>query len=269
MEPSLFFVGTATTILRSCGFTILTDPNFLHAGERAHLGYGLVSKRLTEPAIGVEDVPDLDAVVLSHVHGDHWDRRARRGLDRSVPVVTTHEAARKLRRQGFDHAQGLGRWATRTFHRGDASLTITAVPARHAGGALGALLPSVNGHVLDFEVGGALALRVWLSGDTVLFFGLDQIAERWPDIDVGVLHLGGTRLPAGNAWGPLVTLDGEGGAEAVERVRPRRVVPVHNDDYGVFASPREEFVDALERRGLGDRLALVDRGQTIALPVRG
>ncbi len=269
MEPSLFFVGTATTIIRAGGFTILTDPNFLHAGERAYLGYGLVSTRLTEPAIGVDDVPDLDVVVLSHVHGDHWDRRARRGLDRGVPVVTTHEAAKKLRRQGFDRAQGLSRWATRTVHRDDATLTITAVPARHAGGVLGTLLPTVNGHVLDVEVGGRLQTRLWLSGDTMLFFGLDQIAQRWPDIDAGVLHLGGTRLPAGLPWGPLVTLDGEGGAEAVERVGPRTVVPVHTDDYGVFASPREEFVDALARRGLADRLSLVDRGQTIALPTRG
>ena len=38
---SIFFVGTATVILRYAGFTILTDPNFLHAGDHVHLGYGL------------------------------------------------------------------------------------------------------------------------------------------------------------------------------------------------------------------------------------
>jgi hypothetical protein len=35
---SIFFVGTATVILRYAGFTILTDPNFLHAGDHVHLG---------------------------------------------------------------------------------------------------------------------------------------------------------------------------------------------------------------------------------------
>ena len=44
---SLLFIGTATVLLRYAGFTILTDPNFLHQGEYAHLGYGLRSKRLT------------------------------------------------------------------------------------------------------------------------------------------------------------------------------------------------------------------------------
>jgi len=41
---SLFFVGTATTIIRFGGFTLLTDPNFLHQGERVHLGYGLPNR---------------------------------------------------------------------------------------------------------------------------------------------------------------------------------------------------------------------------------
>jgi len=37
---SLLFIGTATVLLRYAGFTILTDPNFLHQGDRVHLGYG-------------------------------------------------------------------------------------------------------------------------------------------------------------------------------------------------------------------------------------
>lgn len=36
---SLFFIGTATVLLRYAGFTILTDPNFLHQGDHVHLGY--------------------------------------------------------------------------------------------------------------------------------------------------------------------------------------------------------------------------------------
>ena len=73
---SIFFVGTATVLIRYAGFTILTDPNFLHAGDHVHLGYGLVSRRLTNPAVEPEDLPPLDFVLLSHMHGDHFDRVA-------------------------------------------------------------------------------------------------------------------------------------------------------------------------------------------------
>src|SRR3954465_14952465 len=109
--PSLYFIGTATTLIRYGEVTLLTDPNFLHRGERAYLGYGLTSKRLTEPAMRVDDLPALDAVLLSHRRGDHWDRRARKGLDHDLPVVTTRHAAAHLRRRdGFPHAVGLRTW---------------------------------------------------------------------------------------------------------------------------------------------------------------
>lgn len=35
------FIGTAMVVLRVGPFTLLTDPNFLHKGEPAHLGYGI------------------------------------------------------------------------------------------------------------------------------------------------------------------------------------------------------------------------------------
>jgi hypothetical protein len=59
---SLQFIGTATVLLRLGPFTVLTDPNFLHLGERAYLGHGLVSKRLTQPALSIEELPVLDAM---------------------------------------------------------------------------------------------------------------------------------------------------------------------------------------------------------------
>ena len=60
----LHFIGNATVLLRYGDLTLLTDPNFLHRGEHAHLGYGLVSRRLTEPALDPWELPRLDAVVL-------------------------------------------------------------------------------------------------------------------------------------------------------------------------------------------------------------
>lgn len=71
-SASVQFIGTATTLIRYGDLCILTEPNFLHQGERAYLGYGLTARRLTEPALGVAELPPLDGIVLSHLHGDHW-----------------------------------------------------------------------------------------------------------------------------------------------------------------------------------------------------
>src|SRR3954469_23858726 len=129
------WIGNATTVLRLGAFTLLTDPNFIRRGQRAYLGKGLWSRRLKDPAFGVEELPPLDVVVLSHLHGDHFDRVARRGLPRDVPVLTTPPAARRLSRWGFP-AQPLRTWQRTSLERDGERLDIEALPGVHGYGVM-------------------------------------------------------------------------------------------------------------------------------------
>jgi L-ascorbate metabolism protein UlaG (beta-lactamase superfamily) len=266
VEIAVTFVGNATTLISSGEITLLTDPNFLHQGQHAYLGYGLLSKRLRAPAFPVVDLPEIDAIVLSHMHGDHWDRVAQKGLDRRLPVLTTPHAARRLQNRGFRAAQGFSTWQTHTIVKDDTRLTMTALPGRHASGLVRRLLPPVMGTMLEFgPPDGSSRRRLYVSGDTLLVEELNEIPVRFESIDAGVLHLGGTRLPAGRRlpFGLTVTMDGRQGAEAVELLNLPRVIPVHFDDYGVFASPLGDFEHEMKRRGWADRILEVQRGQTI------
>ncbi|MEW1869031.1 MBL fold metallo-hydrolase [Streptomyces caelestis] len=261
----VLFIGNATLLIRYGELTLLTDPNFLHRGQFAHLGYGLVSRRLTEPALDVADLPheDLDAVVLSHLHGDHFDRVARRGLDRGLPFVTTPHAARLLKGlHGFRHATGLRTWQSRTLRHGDSSVRITSLPGRHAPGPLRVLLPPVMGSLLEFgDRSGEVRLILYLSGDTLMYDGLREIAARCPDIHLAVLHLGGTTLPGGL----VVTMDAGQGADLLDLLRPRRALPVHHSDYTVFRSPLEDFLTEAGRRGHGARLVRCAPGERVTV----
>lgn len=67
-NASLFFIGTATTILEWEGLRLMTDPNFLHAGDHVHLGPGVTGTRRTNPAVDLDQLPNIDAVLLSHYH---------------------------------------------------------------------------------------------------------------------------------------------------------------------------------------------------------
>lgn len=83
---SVFFVGTATVIIRYAGFTILTDPNFLHAGDHVHLGYGLRSQRRTNPAIEIEDLPlwtSSCSPIYTATTSTGWPRRSSTRRSRS------------------------------------------------------------------------------------------------------------------------------------------------------------------------------------------
>ncbi|WP_219418939.1 MBL fold metallo-hydrolase [Pseudonocardia nigra] len=264
-HPSLTFVGTATAVLRLGAFTLLTDPNFVRRGQRVHLGYGLTSKRRTDPAVRIDELPPLDAVLLSHLHGDHFDRVAKRDLPREPPVVTTRHAASRLRRWGFDAATGLETWQDWESTRGDERLRITSVPGQHGPVGFHRLLPPVMGSVLDLERGGERVLRTYVTGDTLRVPQLRQIRDRFPDIDVMVTHLGGTRVPGWGGLGVLVTMDGRQGNDLVEMVDPATVVPVHYDDYGVFRSPLEDFVAEMRRRGHDHRLRSAPRGAAVPL----
>ncbi len=265
-DPSLFFIGNATTLIRYGELTLLTDPNFLHAGQYAYLGHGLVSRRRTEPALDVTELPPLDGVVLSHLHGDHWDRVAQRGLDRDLPVVTTPHARAKLHHRGFRGALGLATWESTTLTRGRTSVQVTALPGRHATGWTRHLLPPVMGSMLEFSTdAGPVEMRLYLSGDTLMVDDLAEIPRRFPRVDNGVLHLGGTRIPAGWRFGRLVTMDATQGADLVQLVDPTVAVPVHHDDYPVFTSPLADFRAEIDRRGLLDRVRFVERGGTVPL----
>jgi L-ascorbate metabolism protein UlaG (beta-lactamase superfamily) len=204
--------------------------------------------------------------VLSHLHGDHWDRVARNELDRDTPVLTTPKAARALRRQRFVNSTGLNAWQTETLAKDAHRLAVTAMPGQHARGPLRGVLPPVMGSLLEYApAGGGASVRTYITGDTLLVDDLREIPQRVGGPDVAVLHLGGTTLPGGI----LVTMDGREGADLVELIRPGTAIPVHYDDYGRFRSPLADFRREMERRGLADLLRVVGRGETAELRPSG
>jgi L-ascorbate metabolism protein UlaG (beta-lactamase superfamily) len=132
----------------------------------------------------------------------------------------------------------------------------------HAFGVMGALLPPVMGSLLEFGTEDGIRVRLYISGDTLIHEDLKEIPRRYPEIDLALLHLGGTRV-----LGVLVTMDGRQGVEAIRIIRPKEAIPIHYDDYPVFKSPLEEFRKAVEEAGLGDKVVYLDRGDTYEFKV--
>jgi L-ascorbate metabolism protein UlaG (beta-lactamase superfamily) len=253
---SVFFVGTATVILRYAGFTILTDPNFLHAGDHAHLGYGLRAERLTNPALEIEELPPLDFCVLSHYHGDHFEQVAEEKLQKDLPIVPTEHAASELGDKGFTAPIALDTWDSVMVQKGDASVRLTSMPGTHGPPVVEKFLPPVMGSMLEFQPApDRSALRLYISGDTIVFDDLQEIPRRYPEIDLALFHLGGTQI-----MGMLLTMDAEQGVEAMRIIDPREVIPIHYNDYEVFKSPLEDFEEAVTAAGLGDRVRYLSHG---------
>lgn len=266
---SIEFIGNATVLIRYGELTLLTDPNFVRRGTEVQLGYGISTVRLTDPSMPIEHLPPLDAVLLSHHHGDHFDEVAEQRLDRSVPIVTTPSAAEALRQIGFGAAGGLETWQSTEVTKGDVRLRITALPAQHAPGMLSVALPEVMGLLLEFWRGDAEpgtdseaipSLRIYISGDTIMYDGLAEIAQRHPKIDLALVHLGGTRV-----MGLTVSMDAEQGVELLTTLQPGTAIPIHYADYEAFKSPLSDFVTLVNETGLADRVSYVLPGDRFVL----
>ena len=260
---SIFFIGNATVLIRYAGFTILTDPTFIHKHEQVPLDYGLHTTRLTNPAVDISALPPLDLIVLSHFHGDHFDQVAERELEKSVPIVTTSEAAHELGQRDFGHTYPLDPWASMTVAKGDVHLRITAMPGRHGPPLADLVLPDVMGSLLEFQSPAATPLfRLYITGDTLVIDDLHEIPRRYPQINLALLHLGGTRV-----LGILVTMDGKQGVQLMQIVAPQHAIPIHYNDYDVFTSPLADFQQEVQAAGLEERVHYLRHGDTYTFTV--
>lgn len=111
----------------------------------------------------------------------------------------------------------------------------------------------------DFNCG----YRIYISGDTLMVDELKEIPKRYAgqNIDLMLVHLGGTTIPS-PALLPLalmVTMDGKQGVELMQVIRPEVTIPIHYDDYEVFASPLEDFQRQVEQAGLQDGVVYLQR----------
>ncbi|WP_421735291.1 MBL fold metallo-hydrolase [Cellulomonas sp.] len=220
-------IGGPTTLVEVDGWRILTDPTFDAPGRTYRFGWGTSSRKTTGPAVEAKDVGDVDAVLLTHDHhADNLDDAGRQLLGRTPTILTTVPGARRL----GPPAVGLRPWATTTLtHPDRPTLTVTATPCRH--GPVGSR--PVAGAVIGFDLTweGQQHGSLWFSGDTVLYGGVRQVAER-RRVGTAVLHLGGVRFPV---TGPLrYSMTVEDGRELCRTLRPRTVLPVHYEGWSHF-----------------------------------
>jgi len=292
-DAGLYFVGNATTILEWAGVRVMTDPNFLHAGDHVHLGPGVTATRVANPAVDLADLPRIDLILLSHYHEDHFDKKVEESLRRDLPIITTPHAKSHLsekpgEKEAFTAVYELDtfnsmvvdiRSSTEEQPRGSSrvkALKVTAMPGKHVpSGVLGTLndllgaVPPTNGWMLELgsfvnpdDASFKCRYRIYISGDTLLVDELKEIPERYANqsIDLMLVHLGGTTIPGPHAPLLMVTMDAKQGLELVRLIGPKVTIPIHFDDYDIMLSSLEDFKKAITEAGLEEKVVYLDRG---------
>lgn len=257
MDVRVTHVGTATVILELAGLRILTDPAFDAAGTAYRWApIGGRSTKTETPAIAAAQVGAIDAVLVTHAqHDDNLDPSGRALLGGTARVLTTRPSARRL----GGHAEGLDDWqTTELVSPTGARVRVTATPARHGPPGSLPFVGKVIGFVLEHE-GAAL----YISGDTVLFRGVREVARRFR-IGVALLHCGEARLPI---MGPFrLTMNGAQAARAAKLLDAPTIVPIHYDGWTHFREPRAAAEAAFAAAGVADRVRWLVKGEPTTLP---
>lgn len=234
MDVKLTHIGGPTVLIEFGGWRLLTDPTFDPAGGRYRFGWGTGSRKLTGPSISPDELGEVDAVLLSHDHhDDNLDEAGRALLPRAGTVITTEAGARRL----GGNAVGLAPWATTVLSaEGKPPIEVTATPCRHGPPLSRPLVGDVIGFALRWE--GQEHGALWISGDTVLYDGVREVADRL-EVGTALVHLGGVRFPV---TGPLrYTLTAGEAVELLEALRPETAVPIHYEGWKHFRQGRSEL----------------------------
>jgi L-ascorbate metabolism protein UlaG (beta-lactamase superfamily) len=251
----LTHIGGPTTLVELNGWTILTDPTFDPPGRRYTFGWGTSSRKTAGPALAVSELPAVDLILLSHDHhADNLDDAGRALLDTADTVLTTTPGARRL---GLKNVRGLDNWESTTVEAaGRPALTVTATPCRHGPKFSRPIAGKVVGFALATE--GYDSAELWVSGDTVLFDGVREVAGRL-SVDVALLHLGGVQF---GFTGPVkYSMTAHEAVELLETLRPRAVVPVHYEGWSHFAEPESTMRRVLDTSTVADRIRWLTPGE--------
>jgi L-ascorbate metabolism protein UlaG (beta-lactamase superfamily) len=241
----LTHIGGQTVLIEIDGWRLLTDPTFDPAGGNYNFGWGAHSEKLEDPAISVEELGKVDAVLLSHEHHeDNLDQAGRDLLPQVGKVITTLSGAQDL--DGGVVATGLAPWdSTILEDSGKPTITITATPCRHGPPLSHPITGDVIGFSLEWD---GRQGSLWITGDTVLYGGVMEVADRI-DVDTALVHLGGVKFPIS---GPLkYTMDAADAVELCEKVAPNTLVPIHFEGWKHFREGKPgidaEFARAPQR----------------------
>jgi L-ascorbate metabolism protein UlaG (beta-lactamase superfamily) len=245
------YLGGPTALLEWGGLRIITDPTFDPPQTYSDPEETTLVKT-AGPGVSREDVGAVDLVLLSHHgHKDNLDWEGLELIATGALTLSTHAAASDL---WGGSVEGFDDWEERRV--GDA--TVTIVPALH--GPPGSL--PLTGPVVGFVLEKAGEPTVYVSGDNASLALVEQIAGRFPSIDIAVLFAGAARVEEIDA---ALTLTSPDAAAAAKLLSADTVVGLHCEDWEHFSESRSDLEAAFATAGLSDALVATPRGERIEL----
>lgn len=259
-SSSIQLIRNATVVFNYGGKKILIDP--MLADQGAYPGFeGTVNSHLRNPLVGLpvaaESLFDVDAIIVTHLHPDHWDAVAASTLPKDKPVFSQNEDdAAAIRGAGFKDVrmmseatkfEGLTFAKTHCQHGSDQAYAIPQVAA---------VLGQASG--LYFNAEGEKS--VYFVGDSVWTAEIESNLERFQP-DVVIVNAGFAELPG---LGGIIF--GKQDVQRVNRILPDAlIISIHMEAVNHCTLTRAELAAYVEAEGFTKSVIIPQDGQTINL----
>lgn len=247
-------VRNATVKLNYAGATFLVDP--MLAAKGAYAGFeGTARSELRNPLVdlpmAVNEVLKADAVILTHLHADHWDEAAKALVPRNMPIFTQDEVdAAAVRKDGFSDVRvltvaGSEFMGTRLYKTGGqhGSDQMYAVPqlAKILGEAMGVV----------FQHPGYKT--TYLVGDTIWEPVVDQTLARYKP-EIVLLNTGYAKV---NGFEDSIIMGKEDTFHAYRAAPQATIVNIHMESVNHALLSRQELRDFINEKGMDKKRVLV------------
>jgi len=242
----------ATLIVEFAGRKLLIDPMLSAPGAMPAIENSpnpRPNPLVPMPATTQEIVQDLDAVLVTHTHRDHWDDAAARELPKDVPLLCQPQDEKKFRAQGFTHVQPL---QTGLIWN---ALEVTRTAGQHGTGEIGRKMAPVSGFVLR----GPGEDPLYIAGDTIWCAEVQQSIAQFRPAAI-VVNAGAARFLEGDP----ITMTAADVLSVCRAAPPAKVIAVHLEAINHCLLTRQQLAAEVKAAGLSQRVVIPGDGQWTA-----
>jgi L-ascorbate metabolism protein UlaG (beta-lactamase superfamily) len=255
-------VRNATLRLEFGGVRFLIDPMLAEQG--AYPGFeGTANSHLRNPLVPlplpVDEILDVDAVIVTHTHPDHWDEAAQALLPKSLPIFAQNEQdAGLISSAGFTDVRLL------TEATGFNGVSLSKTGGRHGSDAAYAVLGEVLCEVLGEACGVVFTYAgertLYIAGDTIWNHHVEEaLARHRPEVIV--LNAGAAQVPG---LGSII-MDTEDVRAVHDAAPAAALIASHMEAVNHCVLGRAELRAFAEAQGFAGSLRVPEDGETVAL----
>ena len=244
------WLGGPTLLIEFGTIQLLTDP-MLGQGEKAYKmadpneNFDLSKGPTIKDHARIGALPDfnqdnIDAVLISHSHEDHFDQVARKELTKTLPFISPKSDVKLIEGLGFINNTPLAWGKSWSINEGNYHIKVTAIPAYHTENhALEEILGHGNGYWFEFTHQDWKRSAYW-TGDSFLTPELLSVLNKHDNPDIFIPHVGrvGTTGPLGQ-----ISMGADDVIDAIKYLKPERTLPIHHSTYALYLEPISVLVD--------------------------